>query len=145
MICKKPNCDLDATTCCTTHILSRQPDFQEQKSLVQEVMEAAGHICIFLPKFHCELNFIEFFWGAMKKYLREHCDYTYSGLQKNIPDALKLVDVLTIQKWEHQMIRLDAYREQKGTKEAQIQVKKFGTRKQKSHRWVGEMVARVFD
>ena len=32
------------------------------KSLVQEVIEAAGHICIFLPKFHCELNFIEFFW-----------------------------------------------------------------------------------
>jgi len=64
------------------------------KSLVQEVIEAAGHICIFLPKFHCELNFIEFFWGAMKKYLREHCDYTYSGLQKNIPDALKSVDVL---------------------------------------------------
>ena len=68
------------------------------KSLVQEVMEAAGLICIFLPKFHCELNFIEFFWGAMKKYLQEYCDYTYSGLQKNIPDALKSVDVLTIWK-----------------------------------------------
>ena len=68
------------------------------KSLVQEVMEAAGLICIFLPKFHCELNFIEFFWGAVKKYLQEYCDYTYSGLQKNIPDALKSVDVLTIWK-----------------------------------------------
>ena len=33
----------------------------EQKSSVQEVIEAAGHLCIFLPKFHCELNFIEFF------------------------------------------------------------------------------------
>jgi hypothetical protein len=38
-----------------------QPDFQQQKSLVQEVIEAAGHLCILLPKFHCELNFIEFF------------------------------------------------------------------------------------
>jgi len=97
MICKKPDCDPDATTCCALCILSQQPDFREQKSLVQEVIEAAGHICIFLPKFYCELNFIEFFWGAMKKYLQEHCDYTYSGLQKNIPDALKSVDVLTIQ------------------------------------------------
>ena len=146
IICKKPNCDPDATACHTTRILSQQPDFREQKSLVQEVIEAAGHICIFLPKFHCELNFIEFFWGAMKKYLGEHCDYTYSGLQKNIPDALKLVDVLTIRKWEHRMIRcMDAYREGKGTKEAQIQVKKFGTHKQKSHWQVGETVARAFD
>ena len=55
--------------------------------------------------------------GAMKKYLQEYCDYTYSSLQKNIPDALKSVDVLTIQKWEHQMIRwMDAYREGQGTK-----------------------------
>jgi hypothetical protein len=82
--CKKPGCDPDATTCCATRILSLQPNFQEQKSLVQEMIEAASHLCIFLPKFYCELNFIEFFRGAVKKYLREHCDYTYTGLQKNL-------------------------------------------------------------
>ena len=70
----------------------------------------------------------------------------HSSLQKNIPDALKSVDVLTIWKWEHQMIRwMDAYWEGKGIKEAQIQVNKFGTHKQKSHQPVGEMVARAFD
>jgi hypothetical protein len=69
MECKKPKCNPNATECCATQILSLQPDFQEQKSLVQEVIEDAGHLCIFLPKFHCELNFIEFFWGAVKKYL----------------------------------------------------------------------------
>ena len=58
-----------------------QPDFEEQKSLVQETIEAAGHLCIFLLKFYCELNFIEFFWEAVKKYLQEHCDYTYNGLR----------------------------------------------------------------
>jgi hypothetical protein len=144
--CKKPGCDPDATACCATCILSLQPDFQEQKSLVQETIEAASHLCIFLPKFHCELNFIEFFWGAVKKYLREHCDYTYTGLQKNLPDALASVDLMTIRKWEHQMIRwMDAYREGKGTKEAQIQVKKFGSRKQTSHHRVYEAVAQAFD
>ena len=54
--CKKPGCDSDATTCCATRILLLQPDFQEQKSLVQEIIEAGGHLCIFLLKFHCELN-----------------------------------------------------------------------------------------
>ena len=113
---------------------------------MQEVIETAGHLCIFLPKFHCELNFIEFFWGAVKKYLRDHCDYSYAGLQKNLPDALASVDLTTIRKWEHQMIRwMDAYRAGKGTKEAQIQVKRFGTCKQTSHRRVYESVARVFD
>lgn len=32
-----------------------------------------------------------------------------------------------------------------GTKETQIQVKKFSSRKQTSHQWVYEMVARAFD
>ncbi len=54
--CKK--CDLEATNCCCKHVLELQPNFCEQKSLVQEVIEAAGHLCIFLPQYHCELNFI---------------------------------------------------------------------------------------
>jgi hypothetical protein len=53
-----------------------------QKSLVQEVIESAGHFCLFLPKFHCELNFIEYFWGMVKKYLRDNCDYTFDTLKK---------------------------------------------------------------
>src|ERR1700677_5403799 len=101
MECKKPKCNATATNCCTTHILQLQPNFQEQKSLMQEVIEAAGHLCIFLPKFHCELNFIEFFWGAVNKYPQDHCDYTYASLQRNLPDALASVDLMTIQKWEH--------------------------------------------
>ena len=94
MQCKKKKdgsggkCKSDATACCAKRILELQPDFKEQKSLVQEVIEECGHICIFLPKFHCELNFIEFFWGAVKKYLRENCDYTYKTLQENMPTAL---------------------------------------------------------
>jgi hypothetical protein len=146
MQCKKPECDPDGIDCCAKRIIDLQPDFKEQKSLVHETIEAAGHRCIMLPKYHCELNEIEFFWGAMKRYLREHCDYTYSGLQKNIPDAMASINVLTIRKWEHRMIRwMDAYRDGKGTKEAQIQVKKFGSRKQTSHRRVYETVARAFD
>jgi hypothetical protein len=35
--------------------------------LVQEVIEAAGHLCLFLSKFHCELNYIEFFPRHVEK------------------------------------------------------------------------------
>ena len=30
--------------------------FMEKKSLVQETIDAAGHLCLFLLKFYCELN-----------------------------------------------------------------------------------------
>ena len=141
--CKKPKvCSMESIDCCVQKLLSQQPDFLEQKSSVQEVIEAAGHLCIFLPKFHCELNFIEFFWGAVKKYLREHCDYTFDTLKDNIPKALESVQLSTIRKWEHQMIRwMEAYRDGKSTKDAQFDVKKYGSRQYTSHHRVLESVA----
>ena len=90
MECKRPKqCSVDLIDCCARRLLSQQPDFLEQKSSVQEVIEATGHLCIFLPNFHCELNFIEFFWGTVKKYLWEHCDYTFDMLKANVPKALE--------------------------------------------------------
>ena len=57
--CKKPKiCSVDSIDCCAQRLLSQQPNFLEQKSSVQEVIEAAGHLCIFLPKFHCKLNLL---------------------------------------------------------------------------------------
>ncbi|PKB94848.1 hypothetical protein RhiirA5_260559, partial [Rhizophagus irregularis] len=52
--------------CCAVRILSLQPDFAAQRPLIQEIIEDRGHKIIFYPKFHCELNFIEQFWGAAK-------------------------------------------------------------------------------
>jgi hypothetical protein len=40
-------------------LLSKQDDFQLQKSLLEEKITEHGHLCVFLPKFHCELNPIE--------------------------------------------------------------------------------------
>ena len=96
----KPKCASGSgpADCCARNLLQSQPDFQEQKSRVQEIIEEAGHLCIFLPKYHCELNFIEYFWAAIKRYLREHCDYTFSTLKENMPKALASVDVQLIQK-----------------------------------------------
>ena len=140
--CKKCTSD----SCCGKCILELQPDFQQQKSLVQEMIEAAGHLCILLPKFHCELNFIKFFWGTIKKYLHDNCDYTFDTLKENMPKALKSVQLQTIWQWEHQMFQwMDACRAGVGTTDAQKQVKKFSSTKYKSHWHVPEMVACTFD
>ena len=51
-----PDTNID---CCLARILSLHKDFQDQKPRIQQTIEDAGHLCIFLPKFHCELNPIE--------------------------------------------------------------------------------------
>ena len=96
----KPKCTSGSrpADCCARNLLQLQPDFQEQKSRVQEIIEEAGQLYIFLLKYHCELNFIEYFWAAIKRYLREHCDYTFRTLKENMPQALASVDVQLIQK-----------------------------------------------
>ena len=131
----RDKCPIGSVGCCARRLLESQPDFQEQYSLVQEVIEASGHLCIFLLKFHCELNFIEYFWGAMKRFLRDHCDYTFKTLQENLPKALQSVATETIRKWEHRMWRwLEAYDNGLEAREAQLHVQKFSSRKFKSHR-----------
>ena len=137
---------LPTICCCTKKILEGQPDFRAQQSLVQEVIEEAGHHCIFLPKFHCEVNFIEFFWGAIKQWVWEYCDYTFSGLQEHLPMALASVNILTIQKWEDKMIWwIEAYRSGLSAQDAQLQVKNFSSHKYTSHHCIPESLACQFD
>ena len=52
--------------CCMYCVLSLQEDFQSEKPLVQMIIEDAGHVCLFLPRFHYELNPIEMLWGYAK-------------------------------------------------------------------------------
>jgi hypothetical protein len=81
----------EESPCCTKWLLARQPDFLEQKCRVQEVIEASGHLCIFLPKFHPELSWIEYFWGQTKRYTRRNCAYDIASLRENVPASLDSV------------------------------------------------------
>jgi len=45
--------------CCALRILEAQPDLANEISLLE-------HQMIFYPKFHCELNYIEYYWAAVK-------------------------------------------------------------------------------
>ncbi|TFL05134.1 hypothetical protein BDV98DRAFT_501471, partial [Pterulicium gracile] len=84
--------------------------------------------------------------GMKQKYLREHCDYSFPGLKRNIPDALASVSVLTIRKWEHRAWRfIDAYAKGLDAKDAQIEVKLYSSRRYKAHRRISEGLARPMD
>ncbi len=116
--------------CCARRIMASQSDFIAQKSAIVELIENAGHLCVFYPKFHCELNFIEMYWGAAKHYTRNHCDYTWAGLQETIPRALDSVNIVTIRKFARKSWRyMQLYREGLMGKLAEYACKKF-----RSHR-----------
>src|SRR5271156_2046628 len=50
----KPVCLISNQKCCLAWILSQQVDFMNQISMLEELVTSSGHLCTFLPKFHCE-------------------------------------------------------------------------------------------
>ena len=49
-------------------VLASHSDFCNEKSRIEKILIAQGHIPIFLPKFHPELNPIERVWAQLKRY-----------------------------------------------------------------------------
>jgi hypothetical protein len=58
-----PVCPFESKNCCMARLLSQQDDFVNQESMLETLIKKSGHLCIFLPKFHCELNPIEMVSG----------------------------------------------------------------------------------
>lgn len=56
--------------CCCRCLLFNEPDFVNIDSLLEITCKARGFVVLFLPKFHCELNFIEQCWGYAKRVYR---------------------------------------------------------------------------
>ena len=71
--------------------LASHPDFKNEKNMVERFLVGKGHICVFLPKFHPELNPIERVWAQLKRYTKGHSKYTLPSLRKNIPLAYDTV------------------------------------------------------
>jgi len=116
--------------CCALRILESQPDFLAEKSLLELEITRRGHECLFYPKFHCELNYIEYFWGAVKRYTRENCNYTFAELESTVLAGLDSVSLCTIQRFANRSRRwIDSYIN--GLNEKQ---KEFVARQESSHR-----------
>ena len=100
--CQNLSAHSAANDCCCVKMLSVQLDFASECSALQHVVEqrvdlgmrmgkqvtATRHLCLFLPKFHCELNWVERLWGASKDFCRKNCLYTLAGLREIVPLSL---------------------------------------------------------
>jgi hypothetical protein len=71
-----------------TMMLTHMQDFKDKTTLLQQLIEGRGHICLYLPKFHCELNPIEQCWCHAKKHTRANCNGSIVRLRKIIPESL---------------------------------------------------------
>ena len=123
-----------AAPCCCAYALSQCEDFLNQKNAIEEVIAQAGHRCIFLPKYHPELNYIERIWGHIKRWLRDNCLYTMQGLWDNIDRALSesITPISLQRKFARKSWRwMSAYR-----KGLTPELTAFATRKYHGHRGI---------
>ena len=108
------------------------PDFIGQKTILEDYIERQGHICIFYPKFHCELSPIERVWCQAKKHTRAYADGTITRLQKVVPEGLDSVTIDQMKKFFKTCRDYErAYREGGSGREVEERVKLY-----KSHRRV---------
>jgi hypothetical protein len=97
--CEGFKCDAGCTTCCCRRVLFLQPDFANQKSALEELITRQGHICEFYPKYHCETNFIEQYWGATKlRYRLSPKTTNMDQMEENVRRCLDEVPLIQIRR-----------------------------------------------
>lgn len=94
------------STCCAKGVMYHQIDFQQTVSKLQEIIASAGHICLFLPRYHCELAPIERAWGFAKWYCRRYCEYNMNSLRRMVPKALAMVTPTKIRQYFNNCFRI---------------------------------------
>ncbi|KIK79762.1 hypothetical protein PAXRUDRAFT_53291, partial [Paxillus rubicundulus Ve08.2h10] len=83
--------------CCCHRILFNEPDFLNVESLLETQCCECGFHMIFLPKFHCELNFIEMCWGYAKQiYQLNPPSSKEADLEQNVITALAAIPLTMI-------------------------------------------------
>ena len=98
--------------CCCRRILYNQPDFAEGESLLETQCRRCGiHNVVFLPKFHCELNFIKQCWGRAKSIYRTYPpSSSKEDLENNTLRSLESIPLPMMRKFSTRSWRfLDAY------------------------------------
>ena len=100
--CKDFKCKAGQTDCCCQRVLYSQPDFIQVESKLKIMCKQQGFNVIFLPKFHCELNFIEQCWGNAKRVYRQYPSSSKEAdLEINLVSALESVPLQSMRKYVH--------------------------------------------
>jgi len=91
-------------------LMGLQPDFQEQKSSLADLVERAGHLADFYPKYHCELNFIERVWAETKGIVRKECLFNFPKMKTQVSETVKSIPIHHVRRYYRRAFRyLDAY------------------------------------
>jgi hypothetical protein len=97
--CPGFKCKPGVTNCCCRRALYSQPDFVAVESLLETHCRSRGFQVMLLPKFHCELNFIEQCWGYAKRKYREFPPSSKEAdLERNLLAALDMVSLESMRK-----------------------------------------------
>ena len=88
---------------------------------------------LFLPKFHCELIFIEMLWGYIKAQLRRLlCTFSFKDLETRLPEHLDNIPLPFVKRASRHCLRyMDGYRAGLVGPELDYAVKKY-----KGHRMI---------
>jgi hypothetical protein len=127
--------------CCLRRLLWQQSDFQESYDCpaISEMIKDRGQVCLFLPKFHPELNFIELVWARAKHELRKlltGSSQEFLELVLSVLDKIR-ADVSYLQRCARHCYRyMDYYNQGMDTLQAQNAAKVY-----RSHRKVGAAAA----
>jgi hypothetical protein len=130
--CKDNDPPDDNLRCCARRILSLCEDFKVDKCWLEETVEAMGHRLLFLPKFHCELNFIEMLWGYIKAQLRRLCTFSFKDLETRLTQHLDNIPLPFVKRASRHCLRyMDGYRAGLVGPELDYAIKKY-----KGHRMI---------
>jgi len=137
----KEGCTQGSTSCCARKTMASQSDFQSQRSALEDLVLGRGHVVEFYPKFHCETNYIERFWGEAKRRAREECDYSFAGLRERVPEILRSIPLTHIKSWRRKAWRyIHAYSIGLEGRMAEWAVKKY-----RSHRRIPEKMEKLVE
>jgi len=98
--CPRFKCKPGVKDCCCCWMLYMQLDFIAIESLLETHGCVQGFEVLLLPKFHCELNFIEQFWGYAKwKYHEFPPSSKEANLEGNLLVTLEMVSLDKMCRW----------------------------------------------